>query len=35
MTEYLHWNDFKKLEIRLGTVIEVNNFSEEKTPPIN
>ena len=26
MTEYIHWNDFKKIEIRVGTVVEVNNF---------
>ena len=30
MAEYIHWNDFKKLEIKVGTVVEVNNFPEAK-----
>lgn len=32
MREYIHWNDFKKLEIRVGTVVEVNNFPEAIKP---
>jgi tRNA-binding protein len=30
--EYINWNDFKKLEIRVGTVVEVNNFPEAVKP---
>ena len=32
MTEYIHWNDFKRIEIRVGTVVEVNNFPEAIKP---
>ena len=32
MAEYIHWNDFKKIEIRVGTVVEVNNFPEAIKP---
>ena len=32
MTEYIHWNDFKKIEIRVGTVIKVDNFPEAIKP---
>ncbi|MCX6815753.1 MAG: tRNA-binding protein [Candidatus Aenigmarchaeota archaeon] len=26
------WNDFEKVEIRVGTVVEVNDFPEAKNP---
>lgn len=30
--ENIHWNDFKKVELRIGTIIEVNDFPEAKNP---
>ena len=26
------WNDFEKVEMRIGTIIEVNNFPEARNP---
>ena len=28
----IHWNDFKKIEMRVGTIIEVNDFPEAIKP---
>lgn len=30
--EPISWNDFEKIDIRVGTVIEVNGFPEAKKP---
>lgn len=30
--ENINWNDFKKVELRIGTIIEVNDFPEAKNP---
>ena len=30
--ENIHLNDFKKVELRIGTIIEVNDFPEAKNP---
>ena len=32
MMEYINWDDFKKLDIRVGTVVEVNSFPEAIKP---
>ena len=28
----IHWDDFKKIEIRVGTIVEANNFPEAIKP---
>ena len=30
--ELIHWNDFKKVDIRIGTIIEVNDFPKAIKP---
>ena len=30
MIKKIKWNDFKKIELRVGTIIEVNDFPEAK-----
>ena len=30
--ETITWNDFEKVEIRIGTIIEANDFPEAKNP---
>lgn len=30
--EQINWNDFKKIELRAGTIIEVEDFPEAKIP---
>lgn len=30
--ELIHWNDFKKLDIRVGTIIEIRDFPEAHRP---
>ena len=32
MIKKIKWNDFKKIELRLGTIIEVDDFPETKKP---
>lgn len=32
MTNNLTWSDFEKVEMRVGTVIEVNDFPEARNP---
>ena len=32
MDEYISWNDFEKISIRIGTIIEVNDFPRAKKP---
>ena len=32
MTKNVNWNDFQKIEIRIGTIIEVNDFPEAIKP---
>ena len=29
---YIEWNDFQKVELRIGTVVEVEDFPEAKKP---
>ncbi len=30
--EQINWNDFEKIEMRVGTIIQVNDFPEAKKP---
>lgn len=30
--ENISWNDFEKIEMRVGTIIEVNDFPEARKP---
>ena len=30
--EQVNWNDFEKVELRIGTIIEVNDFPEARIP---
>ena len=30
--EIISWNDFEKVEMRIGTIIEANDFPEAKNP---
>lgn len=30
--ETINWNDFEKVELRVGTIIEVNDFPEARKP---
>lgn len=30
--EQINWNDFEKVEMRVGTIIQVNDFPEAKKP---
>lgn len=32
MTNNLSWSDFEKVEMRVGTIIEANNFPEARNP---
>ncbi|PKA82089.1 tRNA-binding protein [Ulvibacter sp. MAR_2010_11] len=32
MTNNLSWNDFEKVDMRVGTIIEVNDFPEARNP---
>ncbi|WP_347374888.1 tRNA-binding protein [Aequorivita sp. Q41] len=32
MTNNLSWSDFEKVEMRVGTIIEVNDFPEARNP---
>jgi len=32
MTNTISWNDFEKVELRIGIIIEVENFREAKNP---
>lgn len=32
MTNNLSWSDFEKVEMRVGTILEVNNFPEARNP---
>ncbi|SRX55516.1 tRNA-binding protein [Aequorivita sp. CIP111184] len=32
MTNKLSWADFEKVEMRVGTILEVNNFPEARNP---
>jgi len=32
MTKNVNWNDFQKIEIRIGTIVEVNDFPEAIKP---
>lgn len=32
MKETINWNDFEKIEMRVGTIIEVNDFPEARKP---
>jgi tRNA-binding protein len=32
MTNNLSWVDFEKVEMRVGTIIEINDFPEARTP---
>ncbi len=32
MTEEISWNDFQKIDLRVGTVIEVHDFPEARNP---
>jgi len=29
---HIEWNDFRKVELRIGTIVEVNNFPEARRP---
>ncbi len=30
--QHISWNDFEKVEMRIGTIIEVNDFPEARNP---
>ncbi len=32
MTDIIAWNDFTKLDIRIGTIVKVNEFPEARDP---
>lgn len=32
MKELITWNDFEKVEIRVGTIVEVSDFPKARTP---
>ncbi len=32
MTDIIAWNDFTKLDIRIGTIVSVNDFPEARIP---
>lgn len=29
---HIEWNDFQKIELRIGTIVEVNDFPEARSP---
>lgn len=30
--KHINWNDFQKVELRVGTIVEVNDFPEARNP---
>ena len=32
MENHLTWNEFEKVEMRIGTIVEVNDFPEARKP---